>query len=239
MRHPGVGIGIGGVGVGLGTFVLQAAAVELPSKALVALGVVAVLMVVGGFALEFTSGASSPGDQNMTAGRGDQESVRALLDEAAVALHTTAYVLDQVRLRLTQLGPGFFKGEEGARRLAELGEAGEKLDSLLERLKVRFHGRHGIVVAFERADEATLAIYRALELLKLEPEADAGDEYARRQVRELFDEKRTEIHEQRSEFDSQRAAFIDAASARLAPNYRPTPDRTGRTAARAATAARA
>ena len=142
----------------------------------------------------------------------DLESVRTVLDDAAVALHRAAYALDEVRSNLTQYGPhGFFKTEDRAKPYADLIRIGRDLDVLLERLKIRFERGGEIVTAFETATEATLAVTRALNLVKLEEPAEADDQFAREQVHDFLREKQTEIEQRRKDFDAQRAKFIDAA----------------------------
>lgn len=116
-----------------------------------------------------------------------------------------------MRLRLIQNGPGFFRDDEGARQFDALEQAGQRLESLLARLTVRFPREDWIVVTFADADEATLAIYRALGTIRHEPPTEEGDLYARRQVFDFFDRQRDEIETQRSAVDSHRAAFTAAA----------------------------
>jgi hypothetical protein len=62
----------------------------------------------------------------------DLENLRMVLDGAATALHTTAYALDRVRLRLTQHAQGFSTATR--ERSDSVGRAGEGLDALVERL---------------------------------------------------------------------------------------------------------
>jgi hypothetical protein len=57
--------------------------------------------------------------------------VRGLLDDAAVALHRTAYALDEMRSQVTQHTPGFFKSERGTEVFAQLDSCGKELDALL------------------------------------------------------------------------------------------------------------
>jgi hypothetical protein len=76
MRHPGVGIGILGVGVGLLIFVLDAAGVDLPAAVLAALALLALVMIVGGIALEVGVPGRQPPlrEQGTTSGRASDRS---------------------------------------------------------------------------------------------------------------------------------------------------------------------
>jgi hypothetical protein len=100
--------------------------------------------------------------------------VRGLLDDAAVALHRAAYVLDEVRSGMTKHSPNFFTSEPGTEVFADLDAEGKKLDALVERLRVRFGNEHPVVVAFRQADEAMLDIYRAAGLVRLEDPPDGS-----------------------------------------------------------------
>jgi hypothetical protein len=104
----------------------------------------------------------------------------------------------------------FFKTDDGTAIYKKLGASGEELDSLVERLSVRLGRGHEVVVAFKEGDEAVLAIWRAAGLLRLEPESD-GSGSATRQIRQLNDQKRVEIEQQRMAFDAGREKFIVAA----------------------------
>jgi hypothetical protein len=144
----------------------------------------------------------------------DLESVRTILDEAAVALHRTKYSVDDVGLRLVQQGPqGFFKAADGVKLYEDFTNAGKELDALLPRLKIQFdrHSDGGIVDSFEGATEATLEIFRALGRIRLEQPAEAGDQAAQQQVRKLLREDQKAIEEHRKIFDSQRERFFQAA----------------------------
>jgi hypothetical protein len=141
----------------------------------------------------------------------DLDNVRDILDEAAVALHETAYLLDDVRSFLTQHGGvSFFKTEDGTATCKALGVRGRELDALLERLSVRLGVDHQVVAAFKAADAATLGIWRAAGLLRLEPEAD-GSTSAANQIRKLNNDKRHETEGCRQAFDAAREAFVSAA----------------------------
>jgi hypothetical protein len=141
----------------------------------------------------------------------DLANVRDILDEAAVALHETAYLLDDLLSYLTQHGGvSFFKTEDGTAIYKALGGRGRELDALLERLSVRLGSDHHVVSAFNAADAATLGIWRAAGLLRDEPEAD-GNPAAANQIRKLNDQKRGEIEAFREQFDTARKAFVSAA----------------------------
>jgi hypothetical protein len=149
----------------------------------------------------------------------DLANVRDVLDEAAVALHRVAYVLDDVRSYLTQYGGvSFFKTDNGTTTYELLGSQGRDLDALVERLSVRFGAEHDVVTAFSEADGAVLRIWRAAGLLRQEPESD-GHAGAARQIRALNNEKEQAIRVEREEFDGARKRFVaaahDAAGSRL------------------------
>lgn len=140
----------------------------------------------------------------------DLEAVRGALDDAAAALHRTAYVLDDVRSQVTQHAPAFAKTEKGTEVFAKLGQHGNELDALTERLSVRFGRKHDVVSTFRTATEAALAIYRAVGRARLEPDADESPA-AVRAVQDFHDETRATLALQRTSFDDARRAFIDAA----------------------------
>jgi hypothetical protein len=141
----------------------------------------------------------------------EKESVRVVLDEAAVALHETEYALNNVRFTLTQYGRAFFETEERSKPYRDLDVAGKQLDRLLERLKIRLGRDHDAVESFSAAGEAALEIYRAIQLIKLEPEAMPGDENTERRIAEFVKEQRDRTIAEREKFDSKRGEFIDAA----------------------------
>ena len=93
----------------------------------------------------------------------DLANVRDVLDETAAHLHVVATSLDQVRLRLTTMGLGFFEDKEGTERpegmelLRQLSRAGDDLDVLRARLAVRFGEPHEVVVKITEVDDAVLA----------------------------------------------------------------------------------
>ncbi len=140
----------------------------------------------------------------------DFENVRGVLDDAAAELHRVAYVLDDVRSRVTQHGVGFFKSDDGTATFTELGRLGRELDALTARLSVRFGRGHEVVALFSAANHATLEIYQAAGLVRLEPEPD-GSPAAAHSVRKFYDETRDKIEAQRSLFDDARERFLDAA----------------------------
>lgn len=143
----------------------------------------------------------------------DLSNVRTVLDDAAVALHTAAYALDEARSNLVPYGRGFFNDEEREKPYHALSQAGRELDVLLdERLSIRFGRDHDVTRAFRGADEALLAIYRKLALVKLEPNAETED--ARHQLRSFLGEVRRETVELRETFDAERRSFTDAAQRR-------------------------
>ena len=141
----------------------------------------------------------------------DLDNVRGVLDDAAVALHRAAYVLDEARTQVTQHTPDFFKSERGTEVFADLDKRGKDQDALLERLRVRFGRSHAVVTAFERADEAFLDIYRAAGLVRLEPESD-GSPAANEAIHSFHDKTRSRLDKQRVLFDQARNDFIDGAS---------------------------
>lgn len=141
----------------------------------------------------------------------DLDNVRAVLDEAAVKLHRVAYVLDDLRSKLTQHRPvRFAQSEEGTELYRRLGDRGQELDVLLERMSVRLGRDHDVSKALSAAEGAFLKIYRAVGLLRLEDPGDGG-EAAERQIRE-FERKQVEkVGLNRERFDQAREWFIEAA----------------------------
>jgi hypothetical protein len=141
----------------------------------------------------------------------DLENVRMILDEAAVALHRAAYSLDDIRAFLTQYGGvSFFKTDDGTTLYKKLGEHGETLDILLERLSIRLGRKHDVVAEFKDANSAVLEIWRACGRLRNEPDT-AGDPSASRQIRDMNAGHRANIDGYRELFDVARERFIDAA----------------------------
>lgn len=141
----------------------------------------------------------------------DLDNVRDVLDGAAELLHGIAYVLDDVRLGLTQYGAGFFKDEKRVATFNELKRCGREADALLARLAVRLREDHEVVKAFRGADEAVLAIYRALDMIRFEADPGPDDPYAKEQVRRIVDEEREKIVAGRETFDKCRDDFMKAA----------------------------
>jgi 16S rRNA U516 pseudouridylate synthase RsuA-like enzyme len=133
-----------------------------------------------------------------------------VLDAAAVALHNTAYVLDQVRSDLTQEGPAAFDTERGTKTYADLTEKGKELDALTARLAVRLGREHEIVREFAAADGAVLKLYRAVGQLRLLTRADHGPG-AERQVEALAEKHEAQIGTNRERFDTAREGFMAAA----------------------------
>ena len=136
----------------------------------------------------------------------DLSTVRTLLDDAGVALHTAASAQPNV----VQDGRKFFTDEGREKPYNALSQAGRELDVLLdERLSIRFGRDHHLTGAFRGVDEALLAVYRKLALVKLEPNAEAED--ARQQMRSFLEEVRRETVELRETFDAERRSLIDVA----------------------------
>jgi hypothetical protein len=151
----------------------------------------------------------------------DLGNVRDVLDEAAVALHRAAYVLDEVRSTLIQHdGVRFFKTAEGTQMYKELGGHGQVLDALYERLSVRFGRDCKVAVVFKEADEAVLGVWRAVGSLRHEPESD-GTAAVSAEIKSVNRQQKTEIEAERKAFDAAREAFVasaySAAGARLPP----------------------
>ena len=141
----------------------------------------------------------------------DLNNVRDVLDEAALALHRISYVLDDLRSRLTQHRPIlFFDSDDGTELYRRLGDHGEVLDALLERVSVRLGRDHDVAKALSAADGAFLKIYRAVGLLRLEALADES-EAARRQVDRIEREQVEKVGLTRERFDQARESFIGAA----------------------------
>ena len=138
--------------------------------------------------------------------------VRGLLDDAAVTLHRTAYVLDEVRSQVTQHTPGFFTSEKGAEVFADLERCGRDFEVLLERLRIRFGDEHAVVASSGEADEAVLDIYRAAGLVRLEDPSD-GSPAAEHEIARFYKQTRERLVTQRERFDEARHKFVEAAHA--------------------------
>lgn len=139
----------------------------------------------------------------------DLDNVRSVLDDAAVALHNVTYALDSARSALGQWGRKFFDSDEGTIAYEQLKSFGQDVDVLVPRLAVRLGREHEAVIAFEAAVEDALDIFRALGLVRLEPEPDPG--HATALVRDFIDKSRARITERREQFDGHREMFMDAA----------------------------
>ncbi len=140
----------------------------------------------------------------------DLSNVRTVLDDAVVALHTAASALDAARSNVVQDGRRFFNDEEREQPYNALSQAGRELDVLLdERLSICFGRDHHVTGAFRGVDEALLAIYRKLALVKPEPNAET--EGARHQLRSFLEDVRRETVELRETFDAERRSLIEAA----------------------------
>jgi hypothetical protein len=139
----------------------------------------------------------------------DLSTVRTLLDDAGVAVHTAASALDAARANVVEDGRKF-NDEAREKPYNALSQAGRELDVLLdERLSIRFGRDHDLPGAFRGVDEALLAIYRKLALVKLGPNAEA--EGAGQQLRSFLEEVRRETVELRETFDAERRSLMDAA----------------------------
>ncbi len=142
----------------------------------------------------------------------DLQSMRAILDEAAAALHEVEYLLNDLRSFLAQFGRAFAEAEERERTYERLGRSGRELDRLLERLKIRLGLGHAAVIAFEAADQAVLEIHRTLGQIRSEPEtyATPGRD---REAEQRYDERRDRVVAEREAFDTMREDFIATAQA--------------------------
>lgn len=164
----------------------------------------------------------------------DLASVRDLIDETATHLHVVATELDQIRLRLTTRGQGFFESKEGtehaegSERLRELSRVGDELDVLRERLAVRLGEQHPAVVKITDVDEAVLAIWRALDGIRFNVDRDADPGHGQAWVRNYFDEQHVKITQQREVFDAARKAFVTAAHSAAGAELPPTTTRPRR-----------
>lgn len=147
----------------------------------------------------------------------DLANVRTVIDETASHLHVVATVLDNVRLRLTTMGMGFFESTDGAvhpegtELLSALGRAGDELDVLCARLAIRLGNEHAAMVELTAVDEAVLAVWRALDGIRFNADRQADPGHGQRWVQEYFDERRSKITEQRTVFDAAWKAFVVAA----------------------------
>jgi hypothetical protein len=141
----------------------------------------------------------------------DVENARALLDDAATALHEVEYALDDARSNFVQHGQAMFEDEVLSKPYRALRRAGKNFDRLLERLKVRLGPGHDAVAAFEAANAAVLEIYRVLGLVRVEPKAIPGDELSQQAVSAFMNRQRARMAAERETFDAKRVEFIMAA----------------------------
>jgi hypothetical protein len=183
----------------------QAAAVDSSTALALAANGVAICAIGAGW----WQNRDSLGNQRRLA---DLAHVRGLLDDAAIALHGAAYILDEVRSQVTQHTPAFFKSEKGTEVFVDLGRCGRDLDALLERLRVRLGSEHQAVLCFTRAAGALLDIYRACGLARHEPDPN-GSPAAAHAIDKFHAETRERLLNQRERFDEARVAFIAAAHA--------------------------
>ena len=144
----------------------------------------------------------------------DLENVRTVLDEAAIALHQVAYVLDDVRSFGAHGGVSFRQTAEGDEAFTKLERLGKDLDMLVERLAIRLDEDVDIVRSFKIADVAVLSVYRALEALPLEPPGSPFDppgSPVSAEQRRLNDEKRAKVDREIEVFEVARSKFMAAA----------------------------
>ncbi len=134
----------------------------------------------------------------------DLDGLRALLDEAAVALHDTSYALVDAYSDLMRWGRWLFAEEERTASYRTLQARGKALDELAERLKVRLGRDHAVVEAFGNADQAALDAFRALGRIELEGGDDSPPE--------LLTETHERLTTARANFNAARLAFLDAAN---------------------------
>jgi hypothetical protein len=109
-----------------------------------------------------------------------------------------------------QYGGGFFKSAQRVETYDELERCGRDADALAARLEIRLGADHEAVKSFIDANEAVLAIYRALGMIRLESDP-APDPSAAKQVTKIIDDERDKISRARETFDDRRDAFMDAA----------------------------
>jgi hypothetical protein len=140
----------------------------------------------------------------------DLDNVRDVLDEAAVALHETAYVLDTVRSDLTREGPAVFSTDSGSKIYTQLEERGKELDALTERLAVRLSRDHAVSREFLAADMAVLKLFRAVGQLRRLTRSD-GSPSAERQIERLVGRHEERIGINRERFETAREGFMAAA----------------------------
>jgi hypothetical protein len=141
----------------------------------------------------------------------DLDNVRGVLDDAAALLHRVAYVLEEVRVGLSAYGGGFFKDEQRVETYRKLERCGQECDALRERLAVRLGRDHEAVQTFTHTDDAALAIYRALGLIRLEVDPPPDPGAGAQEVAKFVRQQRDEIVEHRATFDKRREDFMDAA----------------------------
>jgi hypothetical protein len=140
----------------------------------------------------------------------DLESVRGVLDDAAVALHELEFAFDEVLNGLTSLGVTFFEDEQAIEVYDNLALSCKEAHRHRERLGIRLGRVHEAVVAFGAASEAAGAPYSILWRLRREG-GPAANERSRRFFEKSFADGREQIDGQREIFDAKREQFIDAA----------------------------
>lgn len=128
----------------------------------------------------------------------DRGDIRALLDEAAIALHEASYSIGAIRQSFMRHGATI--GERDSDALVSVRDRGRALDVIRERLAVRLGRDSEAVQAFIRADEQMLDLFRAVTLL-----ADLGDRQELRSTHEQL-EKASEA------FETSREQFLAVAS---------------------------
>lgn len=129
----------------------------------------------------------------------DLGDLRALLDDAAVALHDANY--SRRGIEVERMSEGTKLAERAAEQIARLGEIGKELDRLGERLAVRLGPDDDAVTQFRAADEAVQEVLHA---------ARTPERFAELDVRAWHNE----FEAANTSFNDARAAFLEAAAER-------------------------
>ncbi len=141
------------------------------------------------------------------------------LEDAAVELHETAYLLDDLRAGIRARPLTFLQTEDGEATYRGLERAGRNLDARAERLLIRLKDAPA-ATAFETVKDTTLTLFRAAGQIIRETDQRPDPGHAQEQVKEFVNEKRTEMEVLRDQFDIQRRAFRDAAFAEVGVSSR-------------------
>jgi hypothetical protein len=142
----------------------------------------------------------------------DLDNVRDVLDEVVVVLHEMEYLLNEIRVEISEHGLSFFELPDRVAIYDEFTQVGIRLDRHLERLKIRLGSDHESVTALEAASRAAISIHHSLKLIKLENHKPAlRDEDALNELRAFFGQQRKVIAAERKQFDVAHSDFVAKA----------------------------